>query len=89
MNIIDTPAFKSMLGWWKSKQYASIAFAGTGRGMLPNQKRSLQAILACVANEIPDRHFHHGNWVGADEEAHQLAMPAFKVHVHHPSVVKP
>jgi hypothetical protein len=90
VNVLDSPDFQRMLQWWKHPRggggYASIAFAGTGMGMLPNQSVALKDILRSLTSELHTVVFHHGNWIGAASEAHELAMPVSKVHVHSPFV---
>ena len=53
----------------------AIGFSGTKKGMTPDQKcclaRELQRLAKAGATE-----FHHGDCVGADDEAHDLAVAA-------------
>src|ERR1700690_947809 len=88
MHVIDNPGFRKMLPWWKANNFCSISFAGTSKGMTPTQLVSVRDILAVAANEVPLVHFHHGDWVGAVTEAHELAMARpyrhLKVIVHPP-----
>lgn len=58
-----------------------IGFTGTRRGMTTEQRAALRSVL------IPYRgHFHHGDCVGADKEAHVIAHDmAFAIEVHPPT----
>lgn len=63
-----------------------IGFTGTQVGMRVRQLRSVgQAILChCLIEYLPVE-FHHGDCIGADEQAHMLARALwFKVFVHPP-----
>lgn len=55
-------------------------FTGTRKGMTPAQKQQLERLLR-AGDE-----FHHGDCVGADAEAHDIAMSAGCRIVVHPSV---
>ena len=60
-----------------------IGFRGTRHGMTDRQKEDLRQILA---ESRPDE-FHHGDFVGADAEAHGIvrtAYPAIRVVIHPP-----
>lgn len=58
-----------------------IGFTGTREGMTPAQKKAVEELLAGVR----PREFHHGDCIGADEEAHGVAARlAIPVHGHPP-----
>ncbi len=57
-----------------------IGFTGTRRGMTDAQRNSLRKFLQTAAGE-----FHHGDCIGADEQAHDIAEAAgFEIHIHPP-----
>lgn len=60
-----------------------IGFTGTSKGMSPRQKEELTILLS----EISLTEFHHGDCVGADEEAHNILTNLGKgdlIHIHPP-----
>lgn len=60
--------------WW------TVGFTGTQRGMSERQKEALEAILA-AAYEL-----RHGDCVGGDKEAHEIARRlGLRVVIHPPS----
>lgn len=64
-----------------------IGFTGTREGMTFEQKRSLASILSWYASHENAKEFHHGNCVGADEEAARIADSYQYVTVSHPSTL--
>src|SRR6185503_2013688 len=63
-----------------------VGFTGTRNGMSARQKEALARLLAHYAKEHPIRWFHHGDCVGADEEAHAQAVAAgYKICLHPPT----
>ena len=64
----------------KLSKYTNIGFTGTEEGMTELQKVKLSNYLRQYSGD-----FHHGDCVGADEEAHQIAMElGYKIVVHPP-----
>lgn len=61
-----------------------IGFTGTQKGMTPKQKVSVCEILTQLY--IPNESWlHHGDCIGADEEAHEIAYDiGYKIHIHPP-----
>ena len=64
----------------------TIGFTGTQMGMTEPQKRTFSTIFGTrfKSSEI---HFHHGDCVGSDAEAHDIAKTYgvnVKVHIHPP-----
>jgi len=59
-----------------------IGFTGTSNGMTQQQKRSVKKLL----RELKPSEFHHGDCVGADEQAHKfvLRFGSIKTIVHPP-----
>ena len=66
-----------------SAPVAAIGFTGTRYGMTVAQRRTLRLFLANGAG----REFHHGDCVGADAEAHDIAVAFGFEPVIHPPVI--
>lgn len=68
----------------------SIGFTGNQEGMTRNQKESLTMLLKSTLewnkilnNEVP--HFHHGDCIGSDSEAHDIAEAlGYVIDIHPP-----
>lgn len=66
-----------------------VGFTGTQQGMTPEQKATLSECLRLylVINKNNDMHFHHGDCIGADAEAHDIAASlGYTIHIHIPTI---
>src|ERR1700694_4608966 len=68
-----------LLGRFGRRAMASIGFTGTQQGMTEEQKKSLRALLDGGAGEL-----HHGDCIGADAEAHDIADECGYATILHP-----
>jgi len=50
-----------------------IGFTGTRHGMTSKQKASLNSVLKTIVEDGGVVYFHHGDCIGADEQAHDIA----------------
>lgn len=58
-----------------------IGFTGTRNGMTPQQRAALESMLCDAEGE-----FHHGDCVGADAQAHDIATDLGLITIGHPPV---
>lgn len=62
----------------------SIGFTGTQEGMTALQKQGVLNILSTLRGAQYE-YFHHGDCIGADEEAHKIAQGlGYKIIIHPP-----
>jgi hypothetical protein len=64
-----------------------VGFTGTRDGMTPNQKVTLRRLLTAFKEDNPHLEFRHGDCVGADAEAHVIAMGVGASIVIHPPLI--
>ena len=61
-----------------------VGFTGTQKGMTPEQKARVRSFLK--AAHLGHAEFHHGDCVGADAEAHDIAREeGYRIVIHPPS----
>jgi hypothetical protein len=61
-----------------------IGFTGTQKGMTAKQQETVKSLLS----EHQEIEFHHGDCIGADEEAHKIARAVGARVVLHPPIKK-
>ena len=64
-----------------------VGFTGTQKGMTERQFD----IFAAVISELQPEEFHHGDCIGADEQAHDIVhvvAPDCKIVVHPPRIFR-
>lgn len=63
----------------------NVGFSGSREGMNPNQRKKLVAILTLVRVVDQESTLHHGDCIGADAEAHDIAAGlGFSICIHPP-----
>lgn len=66
-----------------------IGFTGTQKGMSLSQKKKFKTILEqLLSDNFFDVQFHHGDCVGADNEAHNIVdqyLSADRIYIHPPT----
>lgn len=68
-----------------------LGFTGTREGMRYFQLKEFKSVMKdfCKRNLTTDKFFHHGDCVGADAQAHKVAMDlGFTVIIHPPTDTK-
>lgn len=61
-----------------------IGFTGTQKGLTKNQEKNLREFLSLLREKYSD--FHHGDCIGADQEAHSLAKKlSYNIILHPPT----
>ena len=63
-----------------------VGFTGTRTGMTKAQREAVQRELAADGKDAPVIEFHHGDCVGADAQAHEIAVESkISVFLHPPT----
>lgn len=67
-----------------SGRHKGVGFTGTQKGMTPAQATTLRSVLEHL-KEKGFTHFHHGDAIGADAQAHKIAKSVgYKIVLHPP-----
>lgn len=85
MTLQQRKAFMALLGFWAKQGWAVIGFTGTRNGMTPGQVRSFTEVCGALRNAVPVWTLHHGDCLGADVEAHAIALDCGARIVLHPA----
>lgn len=62
--------------------FTHIGFTGTRQDMTRKQKRELEEVLTDIPGEVI---FHHGDCIGADAQAHRIALKTCTIAIHPPT----
>lgn len=73
-----------MVDWWARRGFGRIGFIGSPNGMTAGQAALVREIFLASKTYVPVMQFHHCDRVGADEEAHTIAVELKLVTVSHP-----
>ena len=67
----------------------NVGFTGSRNGMTPEQKEEFVSVMEFLKIDLTAAVFHHGDCVGADAEAHDIAKEmGFVIVIHPPESVQ-